>query len=233
MPAGEKPIFVMQVLFSRFYGYYLIDIMEMMTTWCSFALVIAACSTPDFATYTASFPNTTGIVGLLTLQLKADAPGYSYTSEQKYIDKACTATFSNYGTQTMMGSCSTYMAFACCLIIGICFYGILVALRTTVFFLKWYPHQMKGKTYAAVTYFLAACIWLLPIANWIMYDMVLNDYKNARNGGSSALLTASWCLAFVVFLMCLFRHLNVQRLDDYNQNNKVQFKLGSLVIDSA
>lgn len=229
--AGE-PKFFMQALFSRFFGFYYIDILEMIVTWYSFALVIAACSTPDFATFQSTYVNAN--IGLLTWRYVIQTPTYSVTSEWQYIDKTCTSTFKYpVGTQTMPGTCSTYMSFAVCLIIGIVLYGTLVALRTTVFAMKWYPHKL-GKAYAYVTYFLAACTWLLPIANWIMYDMVLNDYKNGKNGASSALLTASWCLAFLAFLMCVFRHVNIERMDVFNQTNKLELVIaGNKVAEST
>lgn len=237
------------VLFLKIKGYYVIDIWDMIFHWTALALIVASCSTPDFVQYWGrpGMPADSALfalngipimsnhvknqVGLMTWQISIDSPNMAHHSEWQWIQTNCQARFkSPIGMQSIVGSCSTYNSFRATLIIGTCCYGLLVALRTIVFLFQRNEHKMSkviSIIYHCLLTLLGASSFLLPIANWIMYKMVIDDFNKsngstgAENGASGALLTLGWFFALFPIAITFIKCCNARRMDEHFEKNKI------------
>lgn len=237
-----KPNCLLSVLFLKVKGNYVIDIWDMIFHWIALALVVASCSTPDFVNYWGmpwasstvfngqhvASSHVQSQIGLMTWQIRVVAPNLNYLSEWQWINTNCQAVFNApVGTQSILAPCSHYNSFRACLILGTCCYGLVVLLRTLVFLGKMHEHRMSkcvSAVYHSLLIFFGASSLLLPISNWIMYKLVIQEFNTggvAVNGASGALLTLGWIIAASTMVFRVIKCWKGKRMDEYYADKKI------------
>jgi len=241
--ADFSPNSLLTWLFLKIYGYYVIDIVDLLFCWVALTFCIACLGTPDFVTFTGGLHimwNGAPIasqyiisnVGVTMWKVAITDPRIqqgTYVSEWRFMKSDCSATFDNFiGAQNPNGlptfSCQTFNSFRIICILGVVCLGIVCTIRTIFFIPKCHFHLLpkceKWSLHVTLLLFGSMC-FLLPAANWIIYDMIMNDFNNAHNGSSAALLSSGWIVGIVSLLLSFIRCAYINKMDEYMESQHI------------